>query len=206
MRSLLTACALVALGAALVAGLPASAKDAGKLPPDVVSLMNGTRVGGEFAVEVDASGNVTWIEAGIAVDDVPKVCRDAADKEVPEGKAVDGEKEWIDGTVYWEVVKEVDGRRHEVLMKEDGTVVGHEEELAEADWPKDVVAAADKAVPDGKIVIIEKVQGLEAGGPPEYHVKKEIDGEQQRISVSMEGAKVGRILRKINAEFRVPRK
>lgn len=184
----------------------ARAKDEGApLPGPVLELLRATKTGGEFVLEVDAAGRVVAIEAEVAVDRLPKVALDAAAKAFPDAKAVSGEHEWISGASYWEVVLYRGGTRIEFLVREDGSEGGREEVLAEADVPKAVRDAADRAVPGGTVEVVEKVTGAEAGGRgTEYHVKKRVDGELQRISVAPDGT-VALVLRKIKAEVKVPR-
>ena len=134
---------------------------------------------------------------------MPRVALDAAAKVFPGAKA---EREWIDGVPYREVVLDHAGARVEFLVREDGTESGREEVVAEADVPKTVRDAADRAVPGGTAEVVEKLSGAEAGGRgTEYHVKKRVDGEVQRIRVAPDGT-VPLVLRKVKAEVKVPRR
>jgi uncharacterized protein YuzE len=175
------------------------------LPAALLELVKTTKMGGEVALEVDASGRVVAIEAEVAVESLPKAAIDLASKLLPGAKPVAGEKEWISGQTYWEVVLDNAGSRVELLVKEDGTEGGREVVVPAADVPKAVLEAADKAVAGGRVEVVEKVVGAEAGGRgTEFHVKKNVDGETQRISVSPDG-KVPLVLRKIKAEVKLPR-
>jgi hypothetical protein len=182
------------------------AKDEGPpLPAPVLELLKATKTGGEFALEVDASGRIVALEAEIPVSALPKAAIDAAAAAFPGSKAVGAEREWIAGAAYWEVVLDLGGKRVEFLVREDGTEGGREEVIAAADVPKAIRDAADRAVPGGTLEVVEKVSGAEAGGRgTEYHVKKRVDGELQRISVAPDGT-VPLVLRKIRAEMKIPR-
>jgi hypothetical protein len=175
-----------------------------RVPTDLVALAQQTKRGGLFMIEVDGSGLVTGAACDVDVATLPKECVAAADQAAPGGRTVGAEKEWIDGVTYYEVVKEFDGRSTEILLTADGKVAGREDELDLAKAPKDVVAAANAAFPQGEVVAVEKVVGPEALGGTEHHVKKKIDGEVLRISV-LPDLKIGRVLRKIRAEFKAPR-
>lgn len=186
---------------------PAPAKDEGgmALPAAVLEFAKMTKAGGEFALEMDGAGNLVALEAEVDVSALPKAALDAAAKAFPGSKPVSGEREWIAGVAYWEVVLDVAGSRVEFLVLENGTEGGREEVLKPADCPKAVLDAADKAVPGGTLEAVEKVSGAEAAGRGmEYHVKKRVDGEVLRISVSPDG-KVPLVLRKIRAEVKIPR-
>jgi len=174
-----------------------------RVSKDLVDLARQTKTGGEFVIEVDESGKVINADAQIDVSRVPQSVREAADREVP-GPAVSAEREIASGgKLYWEVEKKVQGRSIFLMMSEDGKVVGREDELPQSAWPKHVVAAVNKAVPQGAIRTIEKVTGPEALGGTEYHVKKDIGGEILRISVLEDGT-VTRKVRKIKSEFKPP--
>jgi len=196
MTGRITCLLLVALGAT------ACITTKGAVSRDVVDLSRMTRRGGEFVIEVDEKGNVINADAQVEMSIVPKAVIDAANREVP-GPAVDAEKEIAQDMSYWEIEKKVDGRTIEIMITEDGRIVGKEEELARAKWPQFVVDAANRAAPGGQITTVELVTGPEALGGTEYHVKKMIRGEVLRISVLEDGT-VSRQIRKIKSEFRAP--
>ena len=87
-----------------------------RLSKEAVDLLRETSPGGECVLEMDEEGNVVAVEAGIPVSAVPVEFLEAADRYVPGGKAVGAEKEWALGRLYWEVIKEVDGVRYEILI------------------------------------------------------------------------------------------
>lgn len=195
-RSLFVIC----VGAVLCGGCMGGGSHLSK---DVVDLARETRRGGEFVIEVDEKGKVINADAQVEMSRVPKVVMDAANREVP-GPAVDAEREIAGKLHYWEIEKRVSGRTVEIMIDEDGKVVGKEEELAQSTWPKFVVDAANKAVPGAPIRTIELVTGPEALGGTEYHVKKDVGGEILRLSV-LENGTVSRQVRKIKSEFKPPR-
>jgi len=170
---------------------------------DLVELARETKQGGHFVIEVDEDGRVIDADTEIEIASVPKAVMDAAEKEVP-GAVVSAEKEIALGRHYWEVEKKVDGRSIQIMLDDDARIVGKEVELAPKDWPERIVAAANSAVPAGKITTVELVTGPEALGATEYHVKKDLGAEILRISVLPDG-KVSRFVRKIHGEFKPPR-
>jgi hypothetical protein len=170
---------------------------------DLVELSRETRPGGAFVIEVAADGSVVDADTEIEIARVPVAIMEAADKEVP-GLAVSAEKEIALGKHYWEVEKKVAGRSIQIMIDDDGKVVGKETELAPDAWPEKIVAAANQAVPTGRITTVELVTGPEALGATEYHVKKDLGNEILRISVLPDGT-VSRYVRKIRGEFKPPR-
>jgi hypothetical protein len=160
--------------------------------------------GGEFAIEIKDDGSVGRLESQVALSDVPKPCLEAADKHAGGGKATRADKEWIDGETYWQVTHEVDGLRHETLMKPDGTVVGSEVVTKPEAVADGVLAAAEKAAPGSELVVVERITGPEALGGAEWHVKRKLEGEVLRISV-LDDLSIGRVYRKLMGETKVPR-
>jgi hypothetical protein len=175
------------------------------IPQEIVALSQETRSGGEFMLEVDATGKVIAYSADIDPNAVPQVCRDAIEKAYPGGKVTGAEKEVIDGKTYFEIEKDMDGLRLEVLATPDGKVAGFERVLPAKEHPAAVLAAANKLVPEGEVEAVERIEGPESLGSPEHHVKKKVaGGEVIRIRVTDKGAV--EILRKLKSELKVPRK
>lgn len=202
----------LAVAAVLTAGVAWLALPAGARPCCVVCMPSvvtefaaAVRPGGEFSMEIDDCGRLFRLEAEVLATQVPPACLAAADRAAPGGEVKGVYKEWIQGNVYFEVIKAVDGLRREVMMRPDGTVVGHEDVLAPATVDAGVLAAADKVVPGGEVLAVERISGPEALGGMEYHVKTRLNGEVQRVSV-LPGGQVGRVLRKIQAEVKIPRR
>ena len=188
--------------------LPASARPCCPpvcVPSVIVAFAQATKPGGEFSMEVDARGALFRLEAEIDPAQLPKACAEAAEKAAPGGTVTRVLKDWIQGVTYFEVVKEIDGLRREVLMTADGRVVGGEDVLAKDAIPPGVLAAAAQAVPGGQVEAVERITGPEALGAVEHHVKTRADGEVVRVSV-LPSDRVGRVVRKIRAEVKVPRR
>jgi hypothetical protein len=195
----------LALSLVIVAVERASGQAArGGTSKETVDLLRETETGNECVIEMDGDGGVIAVEAGVPLTAVPQVCRDAADKNVPGGKATGAEKEWAGGKIYWEVIKDVDGVRYEILMNPDGSLAGKETALAAGAAPAAVVEAAKKAAGGGELVVCEEVTGPEAAYGENYHVKLRVQGEVVRVSVKKDGTVV-RTMRKMKAEIRVPK-
>lgn len=187
-----------------IAALCFTACASNRVPSDVNALAHETMTDGEFIVELAPDGGLVSIEAWIPLDDVPRVCRETAEREVPGGREVYAEKEIVDGVLYYEVVKEMNGIHYELLMHPDGRLAGREDPLPMSEWPAAIVNAAKAAVPPGQVVACERVSGPEAIAGEDYHVKIDVGGEVQRVSVTNDG-RIIKVIRKMKAEVRVPR-
>lgn len=174
------------------------------IPSRVVDLARDTKPGGSFFIEFDAEGKVLGADAEVDVAQLPPALVAAANAAYPGGEVIGAEKEFSGGETVWEVVKRIDGRTWEILVDEEGAIIGGEEALARAAWPAKVVAAAEAATGGGTLVAVERVWGPEAWGGEAYHVKIELDGDSLRVGVSEAGAVV-RVVRRIPGQVRVPR-
>ena len=67
-------------------------------------------------------------EEKVALEDVPAVVTEAALAKLPGIVFSEAEKETKDGTVIYELEGTLDGKKYEIEVKEDGTVVKVEEE------------------------------------------------------------------------------
>lgn len=174
------------------------------IPREVLAIARSTKPGGDFHIEVDSKGRVVEAGAAVALDSVPAACRAGADAAHPGGRQTGAERVWADGSVRWLVAKEIDGRALELLLRDDGTVFGGEEVLAQSAWPDAVVQAAKAAVPGATLERVEHVWGLEARGAETYHLKFRDRGESVRVGLSSD-AKVLRVVRRLPGQVRVPR-
>jgi hypothetical protein len=176
-----------------------------RLPGEIAALVFETRPGGEFALEIDAYGEILGAEAEVDLAAIPQACREAADRHFPGGKAVSAEKEIVAGVQYFEVIKEIHGQRFEILMNPDGSRAGHEEALEKGKAPAKVVEAALAAAGGGTLEVAERVSGPEAAVGEDFHVKvKSGSGEILRVSVKEDGT-VLRVVRKMRCDFRAPK-
>lgn len=171
---------------------------------EVLEVVRATRLGGEFHLEFDADGDL--IEAGstVELESVPQACRAAVDAAHPGGRQAGAERVFLDGHEGWMVAKEIDGRGLEILVRDDGKILGGEETLSPTAWPEAVVAAAKAALPGAALERVERVWGTEARGKEAYHVKFRDHGESLRVGLASDG-KVLRVVRRLQGQVRVPR-
>lgn len=205
--SIVVACgALVLAGLCVAAVRTTSAGDveAAMIGEAIATFAKGTMPGGEFGLALGADGSLLRLESQVAVADVPAECLEASAKEAGGGTATRADKEWFGGETLWQVTREVDGLRHEILLKADGTVVGSEVEVKPESAAKGVLEASENAAPGSEFVAVERITGPEAVGGTEWHVKRKLDGEVLRISV-LDDLSIGRVFRKIPGETKIPR-
>jgi hypothetical protein len=176
----------------------------GGIPRDVVNLARATKPGGNFYVEFDESGSVISADSEIAIEMVPFNCRAAADAAHPGGRVIGAEHEYAGGKLVWEVIKEIDGREFEILVSNEGAVIGGEEVLPTTLWPNAAVEAAKAAVPGGTVERVERVWGPESTGGEAFHIKMMKDGDSLRVGCG-ENGRVVRIVRRVNGQVRVPK-
>ncbi len=190
---------IVFVGLAVLAGCVS-----GPLSPEVLDLAQGTKPAGAFHIEFGPDGMLQSAGGEVDLATVPEAVRAGADQAFPGGRQVGAEKVIAGGQHLWLVAKEIDGQGFELLVRPDGTVVGGEEVLAEARWPKAAVAAAQAAVPGATLERVERVWGPEAIGGEAFHVKFRKDGDSLRVGVD-EAGKVVRVVRRVPGQFRVER-
>src|SRR5262245_7918469 len=68
--------------------------------------------------------------AKVALDQVPKKVMDAVKARFPGAEITSVGKETIDGKVVYDIEMKVKGRKHEMDIREDGTVLEVENEIA----------------------------------------------------------------------------
>ena len=134
----------------------------------------------------------------VLLADVPASVLEAANEAVPGGEITSVEKEDEDGEIIYDVEKVVDGVEYEIEVTADGVVnevekEGDEEdddaddedkEVALSDVPANVIEAANKAVPGGKI---KEVEMEEEDGKVSYEVEKVVDGVEYDIEITADG-------------------
>ncbi len=174
------------------------------VPREVADLARNTKPGGNFFLELDANGAVVAADSQVEIEVVPANCRAAADVAHPGGRVIGAEHEYAAGKLHWEVVKEIDGREFEILITNEGVVVGGEEVLPTSMWPAAAVEAAKAMVSGGTVERAERVWGPEAAAGEAFHIKMTKDGDSYRVGVS-EGGVVVRVVRRVAGQTRVPR-
>jgi hypothetical protein len=131
----------------------------------------------------------------VPLDRVPKAIRDAIDGRFPGATVRSVEKETDDGKVVFDVELTHRGRKYEMDILENGTVVEIEKEVAPADVPAAVRQAVKAKFPQAtiqEVMEVNKVQGKEEK-PQHYEVTIQAPGQKtQEVIVSLDGKSIRR--------------
>jgi hypothetical protein len=128
----------------------------------------------------------------VPLDKAPKAVRDAIFGRFPGAKVSSMEKEKEDGKIVYDVELKHQGRKYEMDIHEDGTIVEIEKEIALEQLPK-IVEAVKAKFPTAtikEIMEVNKVKGKEEK-PDHYEVTIQIAGKKsQEILVSLDGKSI----------------
>jgi hypothetical protein len=156
----------------------------------------------KIEMSVDEGGGAEQIEFHVDPASVPAAVRAAMDARHPGGPYTGAEKEYVGGSLYWELTREVDGHAVEALFHPDGTLFGEEIELPESDVPGSVKDAVASAWSGDSVRSWEAIKDR-GGVVTEYHVKLDAGGQAIKAIVSPGGA-LNRVAREVPAEIEVP--
>jgi hypothetical protein len=96
-------------------------------------------------------------ETKIPIDQVPSAVKDAVKKKFPSAKLEQAEKEVANGKTTYELTIKDDGKTITVSLKEDGTILEIEKEIAAGDLPEAVANAVKSKYPSGTVKKAEEV-------------------------------------------------
>ena len=129
----------------------------------------------------------------IPLDKIPKKILDAIKGRFPKADITSVEKEVEDGKVVFDVELKSEGRKYEMDILEDGTIIEIEKEVAAKDVPEAVTKAVLAKYPKAKIkevMEVNKVKGKEEK-PDHYEVTLETaDKKTVEVIVSLDGKSV----------------
>jgi uncharacterized membrane protein YkoI len=129
----------------------------------------------------------------IPLDKVPKVIHDAITGRFPGAEVTSVEKEKEDGKVMFDVELKHRGRKYEMDIQENGTIVEIEKEIALKDVPEAITNALKAKYPNAvvkEVMEVNKVTGTEEK-PIHYEVTiKDGDKKEQEVIVSLDGKSV----------------
>ena len=126
----------------------------------------------------------------VDLDKVPANIMSAIKARFPDPQIRSVEKEDENGKVIWDVELTQKGRKYEMDIKDDATIVEVEKEVAVKDFPAACAKAVAAKFPNAKIkeiMEVNKVKGKEET-PDHYEVTIETaDKKSQEIEVSLDG-------------------
>lgn len=149
------------------------------------------RLGGTIAVALlvcVAGGRAD--EEKVPLDKLPKAVMDAVKARFPGAELKSAAKETEDGKVVYDIELKHNGRKYEMDIAEDGTVIEIEKEVALKDVPEAVKKALAAKYPKAtikEVMEVNKVKG-KAETPDHYEVTLETaDKKTMEVTVSLDG-------------------
>lgn len=134
----------------------------------------------------------------IAPDKLPKKIKAAIFGRFPGAQVTSAEREVENGQVVYDIELKHKGRKYEMDIKKNGTIIEIEKEVAAKDVPpavtKTVMAKYPKATIK-EVMEVNKVKGKKET-PDHYEVVLVMDGKEREIELSLEG----KILKKEKAD------
>jgi len=129
----------------------------------------------------------------IPLDKAPKAVRDAIQGRFPGADVNSIEKETEKGKVVYDVELKQKGRKYEMDIQEDGTIIEIEKEVALNDVPAPVMQALKAKFPKAtikEVMEVNKVTGKRET-PDHYEVTIETaDKKTQEVTVSLDGKSI----------------
>src|SRR5712692_3063332 len=128
----------------------------------------------------------------IASDKLPQKIKDSIKDRFPGAEVTSAEKENENGKVMYDIELKHEGRKYEMDIKEDGTIVEIEKEIASKDIPEAITKAVKKKYPTStikEVMEVNTVTGKEEK-PIHYEVTIETDGKKKEVVVSLDGKEV----------------
>jgi len=129
-------------------------------------------------------------EKKIDSDKLPQKVKDAVKARLPGAEVTSAEKEKENGEIVYDLELKHEGRKYEMDIKEDGTIVEIEKEIKNP--PEAVIKAVKRKYPKAaiqEVMEVNKVTGKEEK-PIHYEVTIETDGKKKEVIVSLDGKTV----------------
>ena len=139
-------------------------------------------------------GTLAWADEKkaekISEDKLPKKVMNTIKDRFPEAKIASAEKETEDGKVVYDIELTHKGRKYEMDIQEDGTLIEIEKQVDIKDLPKAVTKALETKYPNAKleeIMEVNKVKGKKET-PDHYEVVLvTADKKKLEVTVSLDG-------------------
>jgi hypothetical protein len=128
----------------------------------------------------------------IPADKIPKAVMDTIKARLPGAEIISAEKETEDGKVVYDIELKHKGRKYEMDIHEDGTLIEIEKEVAAKDVPEAVTKALKAKYPDAtvkEVMEVNKVKG-KTETPDHYEVTLKVGDKEREVLVSLDGKSV----------------
>jgi uncharacterized membrane protein YkoI len=132
-------------------------------------------------------------EEKIAPDKIPAKVLDAVKERFPGGKITTASRETADGKVVYDIELEHKGRKYEMDIREDGTILEVEKEIPLKEVPEAVLKALKAKYPKATIEIVMEVNLVKDKKETPDHYEVTIvgaDKKKQEVIVSLDGKSV----------------
>ena len=129
-------------------------------------------------------------EKKITLDKAPRAVQDALKKRFPKAEVTGIEKETEDGKVVYDIELKQEGRKYEMDVLENGTIIEIEKEIAAKDLPEAVAKGIEGKYPKSTLKeVMEKYQVKDGEEKlTEYEVTLETaDKKTKEVTVSLDG-------------------
>jgi uncharacterized membrane protein YkoI len=125
-------------------------------------------------------------EEKVPLDKLPKAVADAVKNKFPKAELVEASKENEDGKTVYEVAIKVDGKKIDVALTAEGTILGLEKEIAVKDLPKAVTETLESKYAKATIKVVEEVIKIKDGKENlEYYEILLITADKKTVEVSL---------------------
>jgi uncharacterized membrane protein YkoI len=129
----------------------------------------------------------------VPLDKVPKAVMGAVKARFPGADVTSVEKETEGGKVVYDIELKHNGRKYEMDIEEDGTVIEIEKEVAAKDVPEAVSKAVKAKYPGAKLEEVMEVNKVEGKQETPDHYEVTIvtaDNKKREVVVSLDGKTV----------------
>jgi hypothetical protein len=113
-----------------------------------------------LGLALSSTGTILADEEKVTADKLPKAVADVVKAKFPGAEFTSITKETVDGKVTYDLEMKHKGIKCEMDIKEDGTIINIEREIAVKDAPKAVLAAVEKKYPKSTIKEVMEIKEL----------------------------------------------
>jgi len=128
----------------------------------------------------------------ISPSEIPAAVMNSAKARLPGAEVTSAEKESPHGAVVYDLELKQGGRKYEMDVKEDGTIMEIEKQVQSSDVPAAVLSNVKAKYPNAtikEIMEVNKVSGKQET-PIHYEVTVMDGGKERELVVSLDGSKV----------------
>ncbi|MFL5330884.1 MAG: PepSY-like domain-containing protein [Gemmataceae bacterium] len=108
-------------------------------------------------------GNIRADEEKVPLDKLPKAVAETVKKRFPKAEQIEASKETENGKTEYEVTIKDSGKKIDVTVAPDGTLLGIEKEIAVKDLPKSVTAGIESKYSKATLKSAEEVMKVKDG-------------------------------------------